>query len=395
MAIKPPSFWRTAWVVFRKEILDSRRDRRTLMSALFGSLLTPLLLFGQFRMFDDKFEDAQDISLAVVHGEQMPALLDGLRDRGINIIDAPADPRAAVESGELPFVLQLDQDFARQWKNTGGGSMELLYGDLETTDTVRMESVKDRLQEISQEIAIGRLTNRGIAVSLLRPLQMKEERLVGENARPNQILGMFGFVLMMSAFVSTMYVSIDATAGERERQSLEPILLTGTKPKALLAGKSLSVAVVGLLVMTLGWIGSMMAWAASEGGMVSTPFSLQAAVLGFLGFLGAIPLIICMQLLVYTYARSFREAQVYASFLMLAPTMTGFFLQLAEVDSTSLLMLPLIGQQLFVGRCISGNLTGLPELAVGTVISLLLAVVCWLATARLLSQEKIVYARSE
>jgi sodium transport system permease protein len=393
--LRRPRFWRTLSVVFFKESRDARRDRRTMTSVIFGALLAPSILFGVFRIMEEKFENAGEISVVVARGEQMPAFVDGLRARGVTILDPPNDVRAAVADGSIPFALEFDPSFAQQWTARGSGKIELLFGELESTDQLRMHLLKGYLSEMSMELSLGRLAVRGISPAALQPWTIAEERIVGEESRANEFLGMFGMLLLISAFSSTMHMCIDATAGERERHSLEPTLLTGVSPAALIAGKAASAGFYGVAVMAISWTCSMFTWASMQGNLLSVPFSMKAALIGPLAFLFVIPLIICLQFWLYTNARSFREAQVYAGFLMIVPMFSGMFMQFSEIDHDWILALPLLGQQLFVGRCMSGNFSGIEYLAVGAAVSIGLALLFWWATARLLMREKIIYARSE
>jgi len=202
--------------------------------------------------------------------------------------------------------------------------------------------------------------------------------------------GLLPAFLMVVAFTASMPVAIDSMAGERERGSLEPLLLTAVPPGELIAGKWLAVLMLSLAGVVLNLACTFVAVHVTPLGKLPTSSLLWM-------FAAVVPLCVLAsgaQLLVSTFARSHKEANSYLSFLVLAPMLIGILGEFFPVRLQWLTaMVPVLGQQRILSDLAHGNVTYPPWLLAGGVVSLIGGLLALAVNARLLRSEKVVFGR--
>jgi sodium transport system permease protein len=214
---------RTSFTVFRKEVLDNVRDRRTLASAvLMGPLFGPLLFAFVINLSLERSLDnvERTLELPVIGREHAPNLVRFLESHNIDIIDGPADRESAldaVRTGAHDVVLLIPSEFGEHLA----------------------DSVPARLELITDQ-AHTQLSARGISPLVLRPLNIDEVDMSTPSGRSVILLGMMSYFFIFAMLMGGMYLAIDTTAGERERGSLEPLLALPVTRNALLLGKILA-----------------------------------------------------------------------------------------------------------------------------------------------------------
>jgi sodium transport system permease protein len=119
---------RAAWIVFRKELLDGLRDRRSVLSTLLLPLLWPAIMGFSLGAVAERVRGAQELDVPVVGGERAPYLVEWLEQQpGITVVEGPEDALEAVRSREQPLVVVIaedfEEDFAAQRPATGNGKV--------------------------------------------------------------------------------------------------------------------------------------------------------------------------------------------------------------------------------------------------------------------------------
>jgi sodium transport system permease protein len=192
-------------------------------------------------------------------------------------------------------------------------------------------------------------------------------------------------------------VAIDTMAGERERGSLEPLLLNPVHRGALVVGKWLATTVFsGTMVVVVSVVFVLVAKRVPLQDL-GVKVSLDATTA--LGMMGAVlPLALlasAVQMLVSTFARSYKEAQTYLQLLMMLPMVPGMILALSPIQSQPwMYAVPVLGQELLVSELMRGEPLGVLPFVSSTVGCVVLAVLCLAQISRLLSDERIVFGRS-
>ncbi len=386
--------WRHIRVVFLKELTDALRDRRSLFSALILPLVGPLLVVVMFRFLAEQNATTGPVPLPVVGAEYAPGLIEFLRSNDVDIQPAPEDPEQAVRSGLAPAVLIIEPDYENRFREARPAKLELLVDNSRNDGRAKVRRAKRALDAFGAQTGAMRLLARGLDPQISRPVAVTEVDLATPQQLAANVLNVIPMFVMMAAFIGGMYVATDSTAGERERGSLEPLLGNPVSRTSMVLGKWLATAALSgaSLLLTLVTAGMALGLAPLDDLGIEVSFGVSEALRVALVMLPVALLAAGVQLLVATFARSFREAQTYLSVLTLAPMMPGMWLTVAPMDAAPwTFAVPILGQQVVLMDVIRGNPVGLLGYLLPAVLALAFALVCVRVTAWLLGREKIIF----
>jgi sodium transport system permease protein len=348
---------RGIWAVFRKEFRENLRDRRTLLSALvFGPLMGPLLVAGmvQFSIKHNEVQSEQNIAVAVIHAARAPNLLAHLTARGIDIEKVDLDEagaRRAVVAQTHKIVLDIPEDFGARLQG-GLPAPVMLYADSSRSfDRAGVLRVRGLIMQYGLEIANLRYLARGIDPLSITPIVMQEVDVSTPSSRSVLLLNVMTYLVLLSMLFGGLYLAIDATAGERERGSLEVLLTSPVPREHLVYGKIMAAAAYMLISLIL----------------TVTTFSVAMSYVGFeqlgaaanLGPRAAATLIACCVPLILFgasylsivsgFAKSYREAQTYLGLVITIPTMPLMFAGMLGLQAKlPLMFVPFLSQHLLM-----------------------------------------------
>jgi len=320
---------RTLLTVFRKEVLDNVRDRRTLASALImGPLFGPVLFAFVINLsIERSLDDVERITeLPVIGAEYAPNLLRFLESQNIDIVAGPADrdaARAAVRNGRHDVVLVIPPEFGQQLGDSVPARLELITDQANTQADREARRVRNALRAYNQQLAALRLSARGISPLVLRPLNIDEVDMSTPSGRSAILLGMMSYFFIFALLMGGMYLAIDTTAGERERGSLEPLLALPVTRNQLLLGKLAATCVFMALSLCLSLTSFYFAlkFIPLEQLGMTPNFGPATALAAFLVLAPFILLGAAIMTLVASFTKSYREAQTWLSLVLLAPTL--------------------------------------------------------------------------
>jgi sodium transport system permease protein len=349
-----------AWQVYLKELVDALRDRRTLLMVLLSSVaIGPLVLVLLSNLVAD-FEKRAEARLVLVHGLQhAPSLVNYLerqtytvqaaaenyeqllRDSklGDPVLVVPATFEAELARGEAPLVEVVSSTSNSRARGGAGALVRLLRG-------------------YSQEQANLRLALRGVAPSSLEVLQVQERDLAEPGVRAAQLASMVPLFVMMAVLYGALSAALDTTAGERERGSLEPLLMNPASRTSLVVGKWGAVASVGIAVAVLSCLSFLPGqWLLrSEALAAMFRFGVPEAV-AFIGLL--LPLAGALAALLMALAircKTFKEAQATSTLLVLAVSLLPLVTVFNQEGSAPWhLWLPALAQTTLMGRVLKGE----------------------------------------
>ena len=380
---------RHAWfTVFVKEARENLRDRRTLTSALlFGPLMFPAILVVMLTVIGaQKSEDLQKvIDLPVVGQEHAPNLVAWLQQQSVRVLPAPADAKQAVLNKDAEVVLVIPPEYAARWRASEPAPLELHFDGTRERAQTAVYRVRGLIERYGATIGSLRLTVRGIDPSVARPVVVQERDASGVDRLLAMLVAFFPYGLIFAAFFGGMYLAIDSTSGERERQSLEPLLLNPVSRTQLVAGKL--AATVAFSAVSLTLCVAAMAYGLTlvpefPGGMQLSLPPLQAVQI----LLIALPVVLlasASQMLIASFTRSYREAQTYVTFFQIIPLVPSMVQMLSPVDATPLTLLtPVLGQSVLISLVGKGRPLELAQVAMswgGTLLAgaLFAAAVVW------------------
>jgi len=372
-------------IVFKKELRESLRDRRSLGLLALFTLMYPLLLGVLLHQWIDRATrpEREGIVLAVIGGAQAPTLMAQLKQKNITVHDTPPLDEAAIgdllRAHKAAAVLRLPGKYAADYAAMRPARIELWYDS--STEQDGRRDVEDVLNAYGSNIAGARLLAHGVSPAALSPVQVQRYDTGTTAARSAGLIGgILGF-LFFPAFICGLSAAVDSTAGERERRSLEVLMAQPVRTWELVAGKWLAAALLAIVGITLelmlahailSWmpleeIG--MSWRVSWGRLLlvclaSVPLSLFAAG---------------MQIAVAMNARSFKEAQSVLSIVMLVPMLPGLAVSMLELKTASwMYLVPMLSNQTLLRETAKGGDIGFLPFVLTFLCSALAA---WLAVA--------------
>jgi sodium transport system permease protein len=382
------------WVIFRKELIDGLRDRRSLLSALSFSLLGPLIVALMLQSL--AAQKKERLSLPVVGAENAPTLISYLEQNGVEVQAAPEDPEAAVRERARDAVLVIPKKFRDEFQRGEPATLRLVVDSSRRASQEAAERAQRILSGYSHQLSLQRLLIRGVSADLLTPISVQSIELATERSKAAPVLRMLAIFLLVAVFISGMNTAIDTTSGERERGSLESLLLRPVSKLKVTLGKWLATTFFSLVGLVLSLLFSIIMLRSLHlrglGIFLSfgvVEFCLLFAVLAPLALFAS-----GLQMWVATFARSFKEGQTYLSLLLFLPMMPGLMLEIYQLEPAPwMIFVPILGQQELISRVMGGQAPSLVSLAGST-----LGVVCGSAifvylTSRLLSSEEIVLGR--
>ena len=243
----------TAWIVFRKELADALRDRRTWMVVLVSSILAgPLSLLLLSRFVASVEENVARREVFLAGATAAPTLANFIERAGGTVKEAPADYRERVRSGELQnAVVVVPPDFEARLARGESVRLDVVFDDTSSRSQGPVRVTLGMLRAFSRELGSQRLLARGVGLQVLSPVDVEEINLAAGKSRGAQLLFLVPWLALLGAVVGAISVAIDVTAGERERGSLEPLLMNPVSTPAIVLGKWAVVLLYSVAIVLL------------------------------------------------------------------------------------------------------------------------------------------------
>lgn len=387
-----------ALVVTRKELKDWSRDRRSIITVMFSSLLAPVIIGVMFTTLANRARQVEDVTVPVVGGENAPALMAWLRQQaGVTIVAGPSDPEEAVRSRQEDVVVVIADDFAKDFAAARPAQVRLI-GDSSSQNTrPKVQRVRALFQRYSNEIGSLRLIARGVSPVVASALQIEDFEVSSAQQRAATLLGFIPLFIMISAFTGGMPLATDSTAGERERGSMEALLVNPAPRVAIAAGKWVAGTLTAMLSVTVsgGLLFALFQYIPLQDLGIRFHLGQQELIGTLVIVLPLCPLIVSIQMYVATFAKSFKEAQSYLSFLMMAQMVPGMMTTMNPASAKAWWMyyVPWIGAQTLLTDILGNKPISPAVFVVIGVLNIVLAVIAVRATAGLLVREKIIFGR--
>ncbi len=380
-------------VVFWKEVRENMRDRRTMFSTfVLGTLMGPVLFAGLIGlMISVTLERAEKpLKLPVAGGEHAPNLIAWLKTRGVEIEPAPADPEAAIRKRDHDVVLRIPAEYAGQWREGRAATLELIVDRSQQKAEQTVSRAERLIAEYASMTVSQRLLVRGISPEVVQPVLIADVDQSTPQSRSGMLLAMLPYLLILTVFAGGNYLATDATAGERERQSLEPLLINPVSRGQIMGGKLMATfafAVVSLAISLLAFAAVGPLLPVEKIGMVvkfgPTEIALLFLVVAPLGLIGA-----GLLTSVSAFAKGFREAQTYNTLLIILPAIPSMLMALNPVKPADwMYAVPLLSHQLLIEQTVRGESVVPWQAAASIGCTLAIGIVIALIAARLYHRE--------
>lgn len=388
------SFFGSMFTVMRKEWRDFSRDRRTFfLSLMVAPLIYPVLFWGMGSLAEMRVETQleKNISVPVVGVERAPNLLKYLASYGIDARPAPADIEARILAQQEDVALAIDEQFAEDWHAGKPAKVDIITDTTRRNADVVVARLSKVLASYGQGVGAMRLLVRGINPAVAAPLNVGTRDMATPESKSSGFMSMLlPLILTIFAFIGGAHLAMDTTAGERERQSLEPLLAIPVSRAALVGGKMLAAALLGMASMLLILVSfKLSATLINSMSQMDVSFAAMGKLL-----LTLLPLVLIGTALITALAagaKSMKEAQSHMMWLMLLPMLPAYALMAYPLKNTAVWQyaVPFLSQNQLIQKITRGEVASMEQWAVYLGSSLALVAVLWALAVWRYRQEKL------
>lgn len=387
------------FIVLRKEWRDAMRDNKSLRMALlmpmyFVAIFVASSLFIIHMSNQSRATTSEPIKLAVVGAAHLPTLIDWLQERGVKIDAVGDDAYQQVERGDLGYALIIPED--AQEKFATGESIELALVFDATNSKLQgsLHFVRQQIWNWNSRMGSLRLLSRGISPAITSPVSIRDLNIASDQKMGFFVMASLPMLMILTAFIASVGFSADMTAGERERRSLESLLITPASSASLVLGKWLTSFSLTLTVLLVEILLLSIAFAyvpfKELGLRVDVSFTDLMAIYGALGSVAL--LATGLQFVISLFARNFKDAQTYMGMMVFLPMVPLFYtLFNPSAYEDWFRWVPVLGQQVLVKDLLLGGNVSPFHFVQVWIVALALALIFLFFTASKLRKPKIVY----
>lgn len=352
-----------AWIVLRKEFKDAVRDKRALRMAFlpplyFVAIFAGMVLFTVYLMNDKKVAGVTSIPVYVEGEHNMPELVAWLREQGADIKPIEAGAYQQVKDNKIDFALILTDEAKQNRAKGKSASVWLVYDGANQKLSSNIGFVRAQIYAWSSRVGAVNLMARGIAPSVGSPIHLREDNVASEQKMSGILLGSVPLTLILLAFIGSVGFSADMTAGERERRSLESLLITPASAFSLYLGKWLTSTLLTIAIILL----QLMLLAIAFRFLPFNQLGLRVDV-DYLDLINIfwiiLPIVffaVALQLSFSIFAKSFKDAQSLIAALVFIPMLLNFYTMFNPgVFYEWWLWVPVLGQAVVIKEILLGG----------------------------------------
>lgn len=390
-------FFASMLTVLKKELRDFGRDRKTLaITLLMGPLIFPIIMLGMGKLTELRLSTQLEkpLEIAIVGKERAPNLTGFLASQGVVAMKSPPkDVEASIRAQDADVALIIDENFAKDWAAGKPARVTVVSDSTRRNAEVPVARVGAALDGYSKVVGSMRLVARGVNPAVTQAVGVDRKDLATPEAKRGLVLAvLMPLILLILAFIGGAHLSMDTTAGERERQSLEPLLATPAPRSALVSGKMLAAGCVGITGLVLTLLAFKLSANLAGGGMAKM-LDVSFLAMGKM-LLVLLPLVLigtALLTFLSANAKSMKEAQAHMTWLMFVPMLPAYGLMAYPLKDTQLWQyaVPFLSQNQLIGKISRGEAPAVEQWGVYLAAALGLAAALWLAAVWRYKQEKL------
>ena len=346
-------------IVFKKELKDIFRDKRTwIASVMIPVLIFPLMFFlmglGKAKL-DRTLESDIPIYIEGNQENQLVSYINAVP--GLKLVEA-SNPYEALQKGDIKVIIQIEEGFENKLQNEEPGGIKLIYDEISSESSMAMSVVERSITGFGDQIRMDRLKALGIDPEILQPTIITREAYIpegqeskGDGVSVMLLTFLLPFLLMLYPVVGGMPAAIDLGAGEKERMSLEPLLSTGANRMSILLGKYLTILLASIIGVITSLSGLLIASRFNTGML---PMGIKISPLSMLIMIGISLTMALMlsglMLSISIFSKSSKEAGTYLSpvtLLLMIPTYLTMFMDVRTIPN-KLFFIPLLNSVLLM-----------------------------------------------
>jgi len=386
--------------VLRKETTENIRDRRAVFnSLLLGPILFPLMFIGiiWFTTSAEQERIEAVLEIPVIGAERAPSLVRFLERQGVVIKPAPEDPEAKVRSQEELVVVRIPEGFGERWSDGEPAPVEVISDPSRQESQVTIRRVKTLLAAYGQQIGMLRLQLRGIAPQLSSAILIRDVDLSTAKSRAILAMIFLPYVLMITAFTGGIHLALDTTAGEKERRSLEPLLINPVPRWQIMTGKLLTTMIFAMAALALTMVSFKLVLPLMPIGAFGVDLTITLGGLFSILFVISPVAILAASLLTVlaSFAKTYREAQSYSGLVIMIPLIPSLIFMTNPVKPEAWMMsIPLFSQNMLIGEIVRGEAVPWDWYAMSFASTLIIGLALAVIAATLYNRPRLIFSGS-
>ncbi|MEM5549556.1 ABC transporter permease subunit [Pseudoalteromonas sp. NEC-BIFX-2020_002] len=373
-------------VLYKKEVMDASRDKRSVMAGLYYAIGAPLGICILFTLLLQQLASPDALKITIENSLSAPNLVAHLKNNDIAMGTDNTDSKLK------PIILQISDDYQNNMREGRPATVTLIADKSDDKLRKHIQRVEKTLALYNSEVASLRLITRGVDPQLMRVLAVEVNDQATPDSKGGMFLGIATLSMILTVFYAAMNLAIDTSAGERERNSLSLLLSHPLSSLHIVLAKSAAIATFSMLGLAIILVVSkfsygMVPWQQLGFSVTITPsFMLFCAVVCLpIAFMSA-----SLQVFVSFTAKSFKEAQSYVTMVLFIP-MALSMVTTYGIATDIVQWLPIAAQQFALMEFIKGNPIPVPQLVLSTLITIILFGVFSYLSSRMLKSEKVVF----
>ena len=395
-------------IVLRKEIKDLIRDRRTIISSIvIPMILIPLVnivMGGGIQKFEQDMNE--NVTVALSQSSNTAEIRELVRDRilsknpNIILVDTD-DPVKALENNEIRCIIELESSYKEKLEEGKPIRVTLQYDESKSKSQAAADIVAWAVDEFSAEVIEERIIALGLDPAILQPVQIERMNIAPNDKGNNMMLEMMlPFLISMLVAIGGIPAATDLVAGEKERNTFEPLLTTMPDRGSLLLGKYLAVTLFSFVSLIAIMAGLSIGYMINPNSLtIGVDEGLKGITLEPLAVVLALLITIALgmtfsgiQIALSTIAKSYKEAQTYLSFLMLATMIPGYATMFMQASDLSPVMfaLPVMNTVAAFKMVLSGSIDYF-NLVLALATSIVFVALTLAFAASLFKKEKVMF----
>jgi sodium transport system permease protein len=356
--------WNNLGTVYLKELRDSLRDRRTLLSTIVvPTLIMPAIVLSAVLISYKVVTKAREEipAVMVLGGDDSPVVHAALTaDPKIKLVPLAADWRRRITDKKLRAAVEIPPGFDAALVRGEPATVKIYNYESELRSGFAVGELRRFFTDYRDKTVAARLTDRGLPASLIKPFEIRSANVAPpEKVGGNVIGGIIPYFFIILCFTGAMYPAIDLTAGEKERGTMETILCSPVARTDLVVGKFLLVLTASLSTVVFSLL-SMGATFVLGGALLTQVATLPT--LDPLGLLAVVAMVLPVAVLfaavlmtISLFAKSYKEAQSYVSPLIIVVILPAMMAMLPGVElNPRLALVPILNISLVSKELVSG-----------------------------------------
>ena len=373
--------WRNILTVYLKELKDSLRDRRTLLSIIIiPTLVMPLMTFGVGKIASKVVSQAREETptVVVLGGEDSPGVIARLREsKAVRVVEATDDWKQRITDKRIRAAVRIPAGFEAGLATGAAPAVVIYHYEGEIKSKFGVDGLEQFFRELRERTVAARLTEKSLPATFVKPFDFKRENVAPpEKVGGNLVGGIVPYLIIILCFTGAMYPAMDLTAGEKERGTMETLLCSPVARVDIVVGKFLmvltgSLSAMGFMLLSMGTTALVAGSVFAGGGAAkmaagAAPAKVAASSLmpmidplGLVGVLAMVlPVAVLFAAVAFTislFAKTYKEAQSYLAPLMIVVIMPAVIGILPGIDlNARLALVPLLNLSLVCREMLSG-----------------------------------------